>query len=548
MKILPRPLVPSVVRPAARCVIVVLCAAVLACASAWHHDSTGGKHRGCTVVTVARGGRVIFAGNDDYIDRDSVYWVDPPGPGRYGAIWIGARDNVQQGFNEKGLAYDANGLPAAPTNPHLERLPVRGGYTSYPVQILRSCATVEEVITWVREHRWHDRMWDQLHFADSTGDAVVISAGQDGELVFTRKTRGDGFLVSSNFNLANPANGEFPCWRYDLAKRLLAAIDSPDAVDIPNVARIMDAVHLASPTIWTKVTVVADLVSRTVNVYYFHQFDRPITLRIDDELARRPPDVRLSALFPADTIARADRAYERLVAVGRRVRIAALAWLALVVASAFLVWGGSAGVAGSRRAWMVAAAALGPVAIGAWLATGRGKLPASGGRWRHAVASAARAMPPFIAGTVFALAAVLLLPAIGRAGAGQLAAIYGLPLVLGGLYRPVARAREGATPAASSPRLLQTLVAGHLTIAGLWVAVMMAFGQLVRTAGVGVWAIVLAWPLAVAGSLLGGTLVAVYFVTTPSPSWRRSWWWVPVSLGVLGAGAVAGGALSRWLG
>jgi hypothetical protein len=501
------------------------------------------------VVTVARGGRVVFAGNDDYIDRDSVYWVDPAGPGRYGAIWIGARDNVQQGFNEKGLAYDANGLPAVPTDPHPERLPVTGVYTSYPIEILRSCSTVEEVITWVSTHRWHTRMWDQLHFADSSGDAVVISAGRDGELVFTRKAKGNGFLVSSNFNVANPANGDFPCWRYDLATRLLSRIQNPDAVDIASVARIMDAVHQATPMVWTKVTVVADLVSRTVNVYYFHQFDRPITLRVDEELARRPSDVRLSALFPAETIARADASYEHLTAIRRYVRIGARAWLALAVASAFLVWAGSAGAARGRWPWVVAAGALGPVAIGAWLSTERGQLPASGARWRRAVASAARVAPPFIAGTVLALTAVLLVPAIGRSGAGQLAVIYGLPLILGWLYMPVGRVSVvDATPPAPNPRLLQTLVAGHMTVAGLWVAVMMAFGRVVQTAGRGGWSIALAWPLAVAGSLLGGALVAVYFATTPSPSWRRSWWWVPVSLVVLAVGGVAGAALSRWLG
>ena len=113
------------------------------------------------MVTVSRGGRVIFAGNDDYIVRDTTYWVDPAGPGRYGAIWFGSRDNVQQGFNEKGLAYDANGLPTVPANPHRERAAVDGGYTSYPVHILRSCATVGEVIAWARAHEWHDRMWDR---------------------------------------------------------------------------------------------------------------------------------------------------------------------------------------------------------------------------------------------------------------------------------------------------------------------------------------------------------------------------------------------------
>ena len=114
--------------------------------------------RHCTVLTVSQGDRVFFGGNDDYINRDSTYWVDPGGATRYGAIYFGEPDNVQQGFNEKGLAYDANGLPRAPVNSHPGREPVFGGYTSYPIQILQECATVEEVIAWVQEHQWHQSL------------------------------------------------------------------------------------------------------------------------------------------------------------------------------------------------------------------------------------------------------------------------------------------------------------------------------------------------------------------------------------------------------
>jgi len=105
--------------------------------------------RGCTVFTISQGDRVFFAGNSDWHERDSTYWVDPGGDTRYGAIYFGEPDNVQQGFNEKGLAYDANGLPEAPVNSHAGRKPVFGSYTSYPIKILRECATVEEVIAWV---------------------------------------------------------------------------------------------------------------------------------------------------------------------------------------------------------------------------------------------------------------------------------------------------------------------------------------------------------------------------------------------------------------
>ena len=86
---------------------------------------TGGEiPAGCTVFTVAKGDQVFFGGNDDYINPDSDYWVDPGGAQGYGAIWIGTPDNVQQGVNEKGLAYDANGLPRCDVGtPYLQAHP-----------------------------------------------------------------------------------------------------------------------------------------------------------------------------------------------------------------------------------------------------------------------------------------------------------------------------------------------------------------------------------------------------------------------------------------
>ena len=94
---------------------------------------------------------MFFGGNDDYINRDSTYWVDSGGATRYGApgygaIYFGEPDHVQQGFNEKGLAYGANGLDRAPVTSHPGSKPVYGGYSSYPIQILQEFATVEEVI------------------------------------------------------------------------------------------------------------------------------------------------------------------------------------------------------------------------------------------------------------------------------------------------------------------------------------------------------------------------------------------------------------------
>lgn len=76
---------------------------------------------GCTVISFSKGDSLFFAGNDDYINPDSYYWVEPGDSLKYGVIWIGKPDNPQQGVNEKGLAYDGNGLPRVDVNPQSTR-------------------------------------------------------------------------------------------------------------------------------------------------------------------------------------------------------------------------------------------------------------------------------------------------------------------------------------------------------------------------------------------------------------------------------------------
>jgi hypothetical protein len=279
---------------------------------------SGSISSGCTVFTVSKGDQVFFGGNDDYINPDSYYWVDPGNGDNYGAIWIGTRDNVQQGVNERGLAYDSNGLPRVDTNPHLEREPVSGGYTSYPIHILHECATVEEVISWVNTHQWHSYMHDQMHFADATGDAVIISAGVGGEIVFTRKPPGDGFLVSTNFNVANHGNGSYPCQRYATATAQLAQLVGQDSdLTFQDAVNVLDAVHVEEDTSWTLESMVADLPHGIVYLYYFYQYDRPVVLNVMEEIANAPAEGPLSELFPEDVQQEATRRYQRLPPLSR---------------------------------------------------------------------------------------------------------------------------------------------------------------------------------------------------------------------------------------
>ncbi|MFZ2288017.1 MAG: hypothetical protein WAV93_13655 [Bacteroidales bacterium] len=152
-----------------------------------------------------------------------------------------------------------------------------------------------------------------MHLADATGDAVIISAGADVEMVFTRKAPGDGFLISTNFNVANPSNGfSYPCWRYDLAGELPGKLLAGEAlVTSLEIAGVMDAVHVSSSSGWTIKTMVAEMVNGIVYFYFFYQYDRPLVLNVRQELANPRAPGPLSMLCPQDVRDEATRRYNK---------------------------------------------------------------------------------------------------------------------------------------------------------------------------------------------------------------------------------------------
>jgi hypothetical protein len=505
--------------------------------------------RGCTIFTVSQGDRVFFGGNGDWHNFDgNYYWVDPGDETHYGAIYFGKPDNVQQGFNEMGLAYDSNGLPLSPVNPRPGLQPVFGGYTSYPIQILRACATVEEVIDWVQTHQWHEAMHDQLHFADASGDAVVISAGPDGEIAFTRKPAGGGFLVSTNFNLANRSNGSYPCWRYDLATQLLADIVRADTLTAERAASVLDAVHVESANSWTIMSVLGDLPRGLVYVYLFHQFDAPVVLNVADEIARAPDPGPLRDLFPPETVSRVDRAYNRYVTRSTRCNAAGFTWLGLVALSlaALLV------VKSNRHGlvvWAPVVIALGPVGLLVrWIATRGGQ--------RHVFVEALGDLPPAVLGLVAAMAAAVYVPAFSQGSLIQLGAFCGLPLVIG-LFVYQAPLLAGATRSNYLSMVLRrlpvALVSTNLALAGLLGASFPLIKWHLEYCGFCDLTVLQWWAIAVPGALAGGLLLTAYHAWAvrrgfaawsaivrgegvSSPPWRRMWGWIVASFLMLAAG------------
>jgi choloylglycine hydrolase len=522
---------------------------------------------GCSVFTIAKGDQVFFGGNDDYIHPDSYYWVDPQG---YGAIWIGTPDNVQQGVNSKGLAYDASGLPRVDVNPHLERTPVSGGYSSYPIQILRENATVEEVITWVSTHQWHSYMHDQLHFADATGDAVVISAGADGELVFTRKPQGDGHLVSTNFNVANPSNGDYPCWRYETAQELLGGLVSQgDELTAKDAADVLEAAHVEGGTSWTIESMVADLPNRMVYLYYFHQFNEPVVLNVAEEIANERAGGALSKLFPESVQQEAARRYERIQGRASRCQGFGMVWLGLVLTSLVVLLIASIKDRRGLIFWIPVVAITGPLGLLIWYSV-RGKL--TDRSWRSVLVETVGDVAPAVVGFVLYLVMVIMVPALQNSEPLQILLLFVLPPILGlvafhGLL--LTSATDQGYLHTLWKRFPHVWVSANLGMAGMFLLAFPVVNMSLRSCSIiplNPWTLSLWWGFALLGALLAMVLLMFYegwagrrdfraWAVLASgegeiatPGWKFLWLWILLSLIILIAGAAAGVRIQQVLG
>ena len=515
---------------------------------------------GCSIITISKGDSVFFGGNDDYINPDSYYWVEPGDSSKYGVIWIGTPDNPMQGVNEKGLAYDANGLPRFDVNPHKGRIPVNGEYYHhYIMQIMHECSKVEEVIRWANLHQHYPYMHDQLHFADATGDAVIISAGKDGEMVFTRKPQGDGFLVSTNFNVANPSNNyEYPCWRYDKASELMRQLIAREGPVTSKDARdVMDAVHVSKGSSWTIETMLADLVHGNVYIYYFFQYDRPVVLNVKYELSHPREPGALSKLFPEDVRQEAARRYHAARANLRTNWIVGISWPLILLASLILFFLNRSLFKKGFCFWLTAVVFLGPVALMAgFFALKRCKTACC----RIAIIETLGNLIPVMVSYTVGLAILVLGKLSGSVSWQiQVSMMFGLPIILGLVFQmvflsPVSHKNTGRFLLQCLPLVLVTTFIGlggiipvalPLVNKSLNMSLLMPLSPL----SVMTW-----WAIVVMGALPGGFLIFLFqcwaikkefrswtILTAGEgeiiiPKWRNLWWWILISMGILFTG------------
>lgn len=292
-----------------------------------------GRNLGCTIATLTINDKIFFCNNEDYKrPEDGTFilfvpqqeipknWNLPKSNGTnkiYGFSLVGSKfdDGLypQGGINSEGLCYDINALPATSLKKNEGKTWLSA--TNF-FDLLWTNKSVDDVINWFKTHKFpYDNFSFQIHVADAFGDAVVIGANEDAEMVFTKK--GDKeYLISTNFNIVNPENHfDYPCKRYSKALEIAERLVKKKDLTVGDCIEILKATHIEyKKETGTLYSNIFDLVKKKILLFHIGNFKRRIEFDLKNELEFKDD------LNEADQYKIADSAkFQRLNFEGMRV-------------------------------------------------------------------------------------------------------------------------------------------------------------------------------------------------------------------------------------
>jgi len=310
--------------------------------------------RACTAFcATARDGAVLVGNNEDWFNPHTKIHFIPAAPGAYGRMFVTFDDLYPQGgMNERGLWFDAFSTP--PVQPDTT-LPSYSG--EIVLDAMAKCATVEEVVRLFSQYNRAFLREGTLMFADASGDAVSIEAN-----AIVRK-KGAHF-VQTNFHQSHAS--AIPDERFATATQMLDRAGNVATVEL--FRDILSATHQggSAPTQYSNVY---DLHSRTMYLYYFHDYSRVVPFHLDDELKKGDRVIDIPGLFPPNAVAEQFAKTRAAPAAGAPAAMALTLFLVVVVAAVGLAVYVFIGVRRRGRIAFAAVVGFAAVAIGLGLFT-----------------------------------------------------------------------------------------------------------------------------------------------------------------------------------
>ncbi len=251
----------------------------------------------CTIVTMARGGRVWIGNNEDWTDPRTKMWMVPASPGEYGRVLFGFDNRfIQGGINEHGLFLDANALEPTGWKPDPGKPLFEDSFERQIGEyILAHCATVADAVKFFQTYSVF-LGGGKFVIADALGESVVVEWAQGAD----RITKRDGYYqISTNIPQWNIVPGKVDDPRYNIAEKVIL---SRNDASLDAVRAILSATHKewTSPTVYSYA---CDLKSLRVHLYNFHNFEEDYVFNLRAELEKGAREYDIPSLFTVKTAA-----------------------------------------------------------------------------------------------------------------------------------------------------------------------------------------------------------------------------------------------------
>lgn len=243
---------------------------------------------GCTIVMAARNGLVLVGNNEDRNHTQTIMTLVPATLKYYGRIVFGYDDGpIQGGMNDQGLFIDANALRPTGWKPD-------SGKPTYPLNIMMSvlatCATCEDVRAFFEKSNFPALNRARFPVADRSGASMVVEYGED-RVQFVRTTA--WYQIATNFVMSNVRNGNYPCWRYRTADKILS---ESKELSVELIRKILDETHQEGGAL-TVYSNIYDLKEGIVYVYNLRNFDEVAVMNLSEELKKGQREIELASLF-----------------------------------------------------------------------------------------------------------------------------------------------------------------------------------------------------------------------------------------------------------
>jgi hypothetical protein len=256
---------------------------------------------------ITHGGKTMVGSNYDAYYLTSKIWFENRINGGYGAVFVGARAEgnngilPQSGMNDEGLTFSRLAAPT-PNNELLETTSkeVITNHVSYFKDILHKCKTIEDVTNYIAQNGYGFFSNEVCIYVEKSGKYLIVEPD-------TLTTGNDAKYVLSNFCPSSTDHSTIKQIRY---LNGVAFLKNKIDTSIAFCTALSDTMHVCRNKMGdgTLLTLIRDLNEKLIYLNFYHDYQHQVKFNLKDELAKGDHVLEIPTLFPSNA------EYEKLAA------------------------------------------------------------------------------------------------------------------------------------------------------------------------------------------------------------------------------------------